>query len=948
MTTKYTNNAFYAVTGLLIMIFLAPVQAQQSAPEEILVTGSRIPQQNTNLLSASPVTQVSADEFLYTGVTRVEDLINDLPQVTGSNSSADANGATGTASIDLRDLGEERTLTLVNGRRLPTGTPLQGGAGGDLNFIPSILVERVEVMTGGASATYGSDAIAGVVNFIMKDDLDGFLFDLQGSAYQHNNDDSRAQDLLAESGFASPSGGTTDGEAYTLSAAWGTNFTGDRGNFTVYANYRDVEAVQQSQRDFSACAYGGLAIDDSLGCIGSGTIPDGRFINLKDGSQYIPVGDQFVPYDGRTFNFAPTNYFQRPDERISAGLMTHYDFSDTLTGYAEVGYMNNKTLAQIAPSGSFFNQIGINCDNPLMSAQQRQLMCGQFGLSGSDTVQTLVVKRNVEGGARADNIEHEQTRFVFGLRGDINDNWGFDVSANFGKVTIDQTYLNDLSITNIGRSQIVVTDPATGSPVCQSALSGADPSCVPWNLFTQGAVTDEAINYLTLPLTATGDTKMTDIIGYVTGDMSDYGWTVPGASNGVQVVLGLEYRKEELNYNPDANYQSGDGAGQGGPTVGVNGSFTAKELFAEAQVPLSDRMNLGLGYRHSDYDTDQKTDAFKVTFDWQFIDSLKTRASFQRASRHANVRELFRPQGIGLFEGEDPCDGTPSASLAQCGNSGVTAAQFGSILENPAGQYNELQGGNSLLTPEESDTYSVGFIWTPESISGLNVSVDWFSIDVSGAIDVAGAQFLLDECVFSNQFCDTINRGALGTLWLGQDQIVNTNANIGFQEREGFDVAANYQFDVGEGSMQLNYNAAIVTGNDRQPVPMSEVVDCNGKFSGRCEEPNPEYRHNLRLVWGTPWQDITTTVAWRHHGNVEEDSTNDVVEKFGSQNYFDLAALWPVNDGLTVRLGVNNLFDTQPPVTGTGSQRNNGNVEVSEYDVLGRYWFLGATYEFGQ
>jgi len=940
-----------SLCGVVVAFVTFPitVQAQQesaAAVDEVVVTGSRIPQ-NANLESASPVTQVDSDEFLYAGVVRVEDLLNDLPQVTGSNVVSDSNGATGTASVDLRDLGPSRTLTLMNGRRLPTGSPLAGGDGADLNFIPSSLVQRVEVLTGGGSATYGSDAIAGVVNFIMKDNLEGFVVDLQGSLYQHRNDNDEVQALVNSRGFDLPSSSVTDGESYTLSLAWGTNFADDRGNFSAYVNYRDTEAVTQSERDFSACALGGRADDGSLACGGSGTLAEGRFINLADGSDFFIQGDQFVPYDGRAFNFAPLNYFQRPDERTSAGFFTHLDFNENLRGYAEFGYMKNETLAQIAPSGSFFNSLPITCNNPLLSAQQRQILCGNFGLSGSDTQQVLAVKRNVEGGPRFDDIQHEQTRFVLGLEGQINENWGFDVSATYGKVELDEEYNNDLSIIRIGRSLNVVPD-ASGNPVCQSVVDGSDPDCVPWNFFETGGVTQDAIDYLTLPLLSQGDTKVTNLIGYVTGDLTSNGVKLPGADFGMQVVAGLEYRKDELSFRPDANFQSGDGAGQGGPQVGVEGSVAVNELFLEAQLPLTNDMNFGLGFRYSDYDTDQTTDSFKTTYDWLIVDGFKLRASYQSATRHANVRELFRPQGIGLFQGSDPCAGpTPTGTPAQCANSGVTAAQYGNVLANPAGQYNQLNGGNLLLEPEESDTYSVGFVWTPSFSDGFDMSIDWFSIDVQGAISTAGSQFLIDSCVFSGQFCDRINRGALGTLWLGTDNIVNTNANIGFQDREGIDMSANYSFEAGNfGDMRLSYNGAYVLSNDRQPVPDADIVDCNGFYSGSCGNPNPEYRHNMRLAWNLSNIDLTTTLAWRHHGKVDESTTNAVVENFGSQNYFDLAALWQVNDGLSLRFGINNLFDKEPPISGAaGGGSNNGNVEVTEYDVLGRYLFLGATFQ---
>lgn len=916
--------------------------------EEIVITGSRIPQ-NANLESASPVTQVGADEFLYTGITRVEDLMNDLPQVTGSNVANDSNGATGTASVDLRDLGTKRTLTLMNGRRLPVGSPQGGGDGADLNFIPSALVQRVEVLTGGGSATYGSDAVAGVVNFIIDDNFEGLRFDLQASAYQHKNDNAVMQGIVSDSGFELPDSNVIDGNSYSFSVTGGKNFADGAGNITGYLNYRKTDEVRQDQRDYSACALQGYSVDGSFRCGGSSTLPQGRitdFGDLKPNSfDYIVQGDQFVKRNGELYNYAPDNFFQRPDERTGAGIFAHYNFTDNLTGYAEFGYMKNETKAQIAPSGNFFVTDSLYCGNPLLSEQQFQAICGSFGLTRNDTQRGIYIgRRNVEGGPRNDNPEHVQSRVVLGLKGDINDNWSFDSSLNYAQVDFKQQYDNDLSATRIARALDVVRDPSTGNPVCRSVVNGTDPNCVPWNLFQTGGVTQDQIDYLVLDLYAEGDTKMTNFVSFVTGDLTDYGVQLPSASSGVQVVAGIEYRKDELSYRPNAGFASGDGAGQGGPVSGVDGSVSVNELFAEASVPVTDSLDLGLGYRYSDYSTDENTDTYKLTFDWRVTESVKARASYQAATRHASVRELFRPQVIGLFNnGNDPCSGaSPDATFEQCARSGVTADQYGSIAPSPAGQYNQLAGGISTLIPEESDTISFGFVFTPEALPGLDITVDWFNITVDDAINPPGAQFILNSCVFKGLECDRVNRGKSGTLWIGSDNIVNLDDNLAYQEREGIDLAVNYGFDIGDaGSISLGYTAAYVTKNDREPIPGAEIVDCNGKWGGRCSSPNPQYRHNMRLNWESNGS-VTTSLAWRYHGKVDDDAQTSKVENFDAQSYFDLSLLWALNDQSTVRLGINNLFDKEPPIAKGGA---NGNVEVTEYDVLGRYLFLGFSYD---
>lgn len=958
---KISEGVILALSTVIASGLCAPVMAQEQEDEaavleEMFVTGSRI-RQNANLISASPVVSVGAEEFQYTGITRVEDLLNDLPQVTGSNVANDSNGSTGTASVDLRDLGTQRTLTLMNGRRLPVGSPIAGGAGADLNFIPSLLVKRVEVLTGGSSATYGSDAIAGVVNFITVDDFEGFRVDLQGSAYQHKNDNGRLQDLVNESGFDLPDENVFDGESATLSLIWGKNFSDGRGNITGYLNYRETNAVTQSERDYSVCALDGYFDDDSIACGGSSTLPEGRFTDFgifagdedegipSQSFDYIVSGDQFVERDGLLYNFAPTNYFQRPDERITAGFTGHFDFSDTLTAYVEVGYMNNKTLAQIAPSGAFFVTDSLNCGNPLLSDQQFQLLCGDFDLTEDDSQSVFIGRRNVEGGNRISDLEHEQSRIVLGLKGELDSNWSFDAFFNYGEVDLTQKTLNDLSITNIERALNVVADPVSGEAVCQSVLDGTDPNCVPWNIFTEGAVTSDQTDYLVLDLNATGSTKITNFSGFVSGDLTDSGVIFPAASVGVQLVVGYEYRKEELIYEPNEGFLSGDGAGQGGPTLGVDGSLTSHEVFLEAEVPLSDAVSAGFGYRYSDYDTGKNTDTYKVTLGWDIVSTFKVRASFQAATRHANIRELFAPASLGLFNGQDDCAGTdPIASLEACENTGVTADRYGTIAESPAAQYNSITGGDVNLEPEDSDTYSVGFVWTPDAIEGFDLTVDWFNIDVTDAIDSIGAQLILDSCLSSGEFCDLISRDE-GTqaLWLGDGAVTNLNSNIGFQEREGIDISANYDFSVGNaGGMTLAYTAGYVLTNDRQALEGADVVDCNGKWNGSCFQPNPKYRHNMRLSWHTQYN-ITPSLAWRHHGAVDDTLEGDdgVTSDFAAQDYIDLSAVWSPSEQLSFRAGVNNLFDREPPLSADGS---NGNVEVTEYDVLGRYLFFGVTY----
>jgi outer membrane receptor protein involved in Fe transport len=927
--------------------------------EEITVTGSRIP--SRNLVSSSPVTTVSADEIHFQGVTRIEDLLNSLPQVAPTQQSGVSNGATGTATVDLRGLTAVRTLVLINGRRMPAGNPAGGGIATDLNSIPAAMVDRVEVLTGGASAAYGSDAVAGVVNFITKTDFEGVSFDYQYSGYQHKNDNAVMQQINTDAGFSLPEKDVTDGYGRDYNLVVGINSGDGRGNVTAYATYRDIKPIIEGSRDYSNCALSGSV--GSFSCGGSSTLPEGRFTDFgalastPPGSfDYIVSGDQFVPRNGLLYNYAPPNYYQRPDERIIAGAVGNYSYSDSLEVFAEMSFMDDKTVAQIAPSGAFFVTTSLPCGNPLLSAQQFQVICGDFGLTTADSQTVFIGRRNVEGGFRQDTLRHSSNRIVVGARGDINDTWSYEAYANFGQSAFSQTYLNDLSTTNVKRALNVVADPVTGEAVCASVLDGSDPNCLPWNLFTEGAIPFDRNSpiqqYLATPLYATGEVTTVVINGYVVGDMGSYGWQLPGADSGISLVGGFEQRQERLLFTPDKGFQSGDGAGQGGPVKGTEGGFDVNEFFFEAAVPLfeggdfADSVNLSLGYRYSDYDTDQQTDTFKAAFDWAFNDSFRLRASFQRAVRAGNIRELFRPQAIGLFDmDDDPCAGaTPIATLAQCQNTGVTAAQYGTIASSPAGQYNALFGGNPDLIPESSDTVSFGFIASPSFVEGLIVSVDYYDITVDDAISAVDPSIILDECLATGAavFCDAIHRGPLtGTLWIGQDQIVSTDINIGSLTREGVDLQAAYGFDIGNmGGIDLSLVGSFALTADEVPIPGADTIKCVGTWDpNACGLPFPEWAHTFRATWETPW-DMSLSMNWRHVGEAKD---NAGLTDFGSQDWIDLSGTWQATEYIQLRLGVANVADREPPVAVVGAGYGNGNTYPGVYDARGRYFFAGFT-----
>ena len=928
-------------------------QAQEQQLEEVIVTGSRIAT-DANVVTSSPVTTLLAEEIGQRGVTRVEDLLNDLPSITPELTANESNGATGTAVVDLRGLGSERTLVLTNGHRMGFGDVFELAP--DINQVPGALIERIEVLTGGASSTYGSDAMSGVINFIMKKDFEGVQVDYQYSAYQHEQGDDAVQAEIAANGFQQAPDSVWDGDTQNINITMGVSSADGRGNITAYLGYRDINAITQSERDFSACALSSSGGDT---CAGSATLPTGLFTPF-DGSFYFTVaGDQFVPWDYSYYNYGPLNHFQRPDERYTAGLFGHYEINEHANVYTEFQFMDDRSNAQIAPSGAFFVTSTINCSNAFLSAQQ----FAAIGCTApTDVLPLYIGRRNVEGGPRNDDLRHTSYRVLGGIEGEINEAWSYDAYINLSRTIFGEVYNNDLSTTRITRSLDVVD--VGGVPTCQSVVDGSDPTCVPWNIFETGGVTQAAIDYLTLPLFSTGELRQDQYVAFLSGDLTSHGIISPMAEDGVQVVLGAEYRDERMDFEPDLGYQSGDGAGQGGPVAAVSGGLDVTEFFLETRIPLVqnrewiESLTMDVGYRYSDYSGGVTTDTYKFLGEWTPRSGYKLRGGYNRATRYANIRELFEPRNLGLWSGTDPCAGaSPVQTAAQCANSGVTAAQYGSIPLSPAGQYNAIFGGNLDLDAESSDSFTVGAVFTPEQIPGLTLSVDYVSIDIEDAIDTLDPEFVVTECGRTGDaaYCGLVNRGPNGNLWIGSSatapNVVATNINIGFYEVSGIDFFAGYGFDVGAyGEVDLTLRGTQVLVADQQLSPGATIDECAGTYAGVCGRPAPEWRHIINATWHTPWNAVVTG-AWRFIDGVDEFSLN----RFSAdeQHYLDLTVEYTptfLNFGETrLSMGVTNVLDNDPPVSGYFGNiavYGNGNTVPGLWDTLGRYFFFGITQKF--
>jgi outer membrane receptor protein involved in Fe transport len=804
---------------------------------------------------------------------------------------------------------------------------------------------------------------------------------------------------LDRRGFAKPTGHVADGGTIDISGVIGAGFDDNRGHVMAYTTYRKLNPILQGNRDYSACALTARTQAQVTAnpaqlysCGGSATSANGTFFTNTSTFQVGP-NRTFIP--GSTpFNFAPYNYFQRPDERYTAGAFANYEISDAFQPFLEAMFMDDRSVAQIAPSGNFGNTFTINCDSPLMSAQQRAIACAANNLvtdaSGNVTAgappQAFIdqngnpyfrgflqpLRRNVEGGGRQADLQHTDYRIVAGMRGDFAKGMSYESYYQYGRVIYAQTYLNDFSVVRLNRALDVVTGP-TGTPVCRSTLDGSDPNCVPYDIFALGAVNNNALSYLQTPGFARGNTQETVINGNVTASLGDYGIQSPWADEGIGLNFGGEYRKESLELNTDTAFSTGDLAGQGGATLGVKGSFNVKEAFIEARVPLVNdkpffyQLSFGAGYRYSKYKNAANsfsTDTYKFEADWAPVRDIRFRGSYNRAVRAPNVSELFVSQSVALDGSTDPCAGAAVGGLvngltaAQCALTGVSAAQFGNIVANPANQYNGLLGGNPLLTPEIAKTKTVGVVIQPRFLRGFAATVDWFDIKITNQIGTIGADLIINQCATAGQFCNLIHRDAQGSLWRSPNgYIVDTNLNAGGLSTRGIDFGVSYQHAIGSlGTLGFNTVGTWLDQLITDPVGDTKY-DCTGFHGVTCGTPSPEWRAKTRVTWTLP-NGIGLSGQWRYYGATSRDtlssdtdlatgSTRPADRRIAAQNYFDLALTARVGDHYGFRVGVNNILDREPPIaTQLPAGFGSGNTYPQVYDAMGRYIFAGASLDF--
>ena len=937
-------------------LFAAPAFAQATQPQDaqtsetadtaaentIIVTGSLI--RNPNLVQSNPVNVTTADQIELKQSNTAEDVLRELPGVVANIGSAVNNGNGGSSYVDLRGLGSNRNIVLLDGNRI---TPVDLSGRVDLNNIPLALISRVDALTGAAVTTYGADAITGVVNFVTKKDFAGIDFS--------------ASEQITEKG---------DGNYFRTDLTVGANFDDGRGNAVLSLGYQQSDPVYQGARDFSV-----FGVDSFSGTFGgSGTTVPSRFSGTRPLAGAVPntiaqfmqngttadgtpilaprVGGaanggtrQLDPATGAAvgtfafYNFNPFNIFQTPFKRFNIFAQANYEASDAVEIYTRGLFSKNTVSTIVAPSGSFNQAITVNLNNPFLPATLRNQLCalntaptvngvlasgkaasGQIDYTprfSTDvcnaaalatgptdpryrTVTANLGRRAVENGPRISDYQTTVFDYRVGARGGITDKIDWDLSGSYGESEKVQTIKNYTLQSRF--RQGVLVDGTAANPVCTTTTNG----CVPVNIFGQaGSISPAAADFLNENSTTIVRTSLAQVRGVVSGEL---GFTSPAASTPVGFALGGEYRKYKAQQASDTLAKTpGELGGAGGAAPDVNGGYDVYEGYAELIAPLVEdkpffkSLTLEGGARYSHYKVKgggtNNTTTYKIGGSWEPVDSLKFRGNYSHAVRAPNIGELFCPLNTGLTNlALDPCAGAAPAGnallRAVCIAQGAPAGTIGSIANPTAAQANLTSGGNPNLSPEKADTYTVGAVFQPSFLPRFSVSVDYYNIKVKDVIGSPLPGDLISACFGSvtaasatNPDCTIIRRNPV-TGGLDGDPATTLGLfaplnNLGKLATDGIDLVAAYQRDFGSVGWAMNFVGNYTLNSKFQATSTSLDRECTGFYSVNCSFTGSlQPKFQWSLRNTFTIDDIDLSILWRHIDKMVQEP-DDIINGSG-------------------------------------------------------------------
>ncbi|MFT3976958.1 MAG: TonB-dependent receptor [Sphingomonas bacterium] len=961
------------VLALGIAVSATPALAQEGAtePAEVVVTGSRIAR--PDLENASPVNVITAKDIQLRQPSTAEELLRDMPGLRPNIGPGVNNGSSGAATLDLRGIGANRTLVLLDGRRVvPFG--LDGLT--DTNNIPLALVERVDTLTGGASSTYGADAVAGVVNFITKRDFKGIN---AGVNYR-----------ISERG---------DSARLNADVTVGASFDDGRGNVVLSVGYTKSDPLLTTARKI-----GEYPISSADGGFSGAAAAQVTIFSVKGGNKAIGLADSawgavVNPTTGYlqsavasdTYNSNLGTYFQTPMDRVNIYASGHYEITDGVEFYSTGMFTRSTVRLQLAPSGTFSNTYYLPLNNPYLPDGVRSQLCtaagigaaacttasqvvGGPGTAGYTEIPVIAQRRFTEMGPRGNPIEFRMFQVVGGFRGSITDSLKYDVSAQYGETAQTATREHWGSFSKVQQALRAYRN-GSGQYVCADASNG----CVPLNLFgPNGSITQDQVNFIDLSSIVNRKIQQTVVTGSITGDL----FTVPLADHKVAFAVGAEYRRLSARSNPDGPAQvQGEVLGTGARTPPDFGEYSVKEIFGEIKIPLVEdkpffyRLSAEAGIRYSDYTTTHGSTTWKAGGTWEPYQGYKFRGTYQVAVRSPNISELYQSpvQSLGNLT-KDPCQGAVTGGLANlCAQTGG-GSNVGSIPAPTSGQINTTTSGNRDLNVERARTYTLGVALTPSFLPGFSLTADYFHIKIRDAITQPAQADILNGCYSAalnpsftyNAFCQLIKRNPLTGSLNGAGEtpgVILTYSNLGVIETAGWDFGLNQRIRVDNlginapGQISFAFNATLQNYYRFQANPNSVNRDCTGYYSASgCTNPRSQWRWTSRLGYGTDNFDLS--LMWTHVGAVSIEpapngpATDSVLPAFRhipAYNYFDLAARVNATEHLELSLTVNNLFDKQPPLVGNGvggTTYNGGNTFPTIYDPIGRSFTIGARMKF--
>lgn len=931
---------FALVSGAALTAFTAPVvfAADETADvERIEVTGSRL--KRNDLETPTPITVLSRNDILQTGAINVADVLNQSPVAFAGSDQSNSSFSTTSVGLNttaLRNLGEERTLVLLNGRRFVSGVSPSSGYAVDLNSIPTSMVERIEILKSAASATYGSDAVAGVVNIITRKDFEGV-------------------DINAQAGVS----GEGDRNTSTFSLTTGGNWDG--GNAWLSLGYDEDDGLKSSDRDFSNQDLAWITDDEGnevIGPVESSYPPQGR-IQFKDqDGKTIRLNADGTPFSG-TFNRAAYRQLVTPLERKYAAAGLTHELNDSISLFSELNWNSSKTIGStIEPTPlDVVNDIwlkdrngvgGMDVNNPLIpEALRSQLIAA--GVTNLN--QTTFVRRMVELGARSTDVERNTIRVATGFDWAINDSWANNTYLSWGKT--DQLQENGGQV-NVDRANMAlnVIEDSDGNLVCADPYAVLQ-GCVPLNMFGEGTITPEAADFVFVPAKAAGQAEQFVLSTTFTGELP---LELPGGLMGLAV--GAEYREETGSYSPGDMAQIGaSSTNKSEPTYG---KLITKDIYAEAAFPILDTLELNLAGRYGEHNITGGDFTWNAGVKFTPIESLSLRASAATAVRTPNIADLYSGRGETFAAVSDPCAGVTATTA---GNVAENCRSIQAISDRIAADgafeptQTEIQGtggtigGSPNVEPETAETYSVGAIW--QVIDSLSITLDYYNVAIDDAISTTSRSTVMRRCfdVAPGQF----DPNCAGNAVRNEDgALTAVNSGTGNENQidtSGLDTEVNFAMDLGPGTFrtQLVWNYTfeyVITG-----IESGEATDYVGEVL------TPEHRANLNLSYGLDDLDL----SWRMRywdkvvDSVDGNNVNfytgealSVGNEIDAVVYHDINARYNFNNGVEAFVGIRNLFDKKPPMLPQGT--NNGgtgiNTASEAYDVTGRNFYAGVSVKF--